>query len=431
MWDIGEVRSCLNATFSRNELVKKADEMDISLPSGKPSKGTVVQIVAEKVTQPLDTSFASSTVPIMEHRRTPEGKDDKERYIRSTMAKLSKKVTKTQRKKILNVAFKEVVRMLTCPTDEDKAMLEMIYKLTPSDLTLLQKFADDPSILETETETETETEVETEVVTEAKTNLIGLSEGDTVELNKQSAGTKCVELRMDASNAKVRFLYWYGGDSKFADVFALLSNNGIDVRQARDSPDFIIKGSRSSAHDEDFVSAWAENSNGLDIVPRLAGGAKQSARVKKETQKKSKIDKCQKLIDRSIASTTMDTTVQSILDIPADDLIGNAIGHLNTDQLGKLMEIQAGEIEHGERIVKKIAPILVPLISNLKETVMKLDNGIVALENAVMKSFVQKYFDGKFNLALFFQDVSNQKVALTTRDAVMAQMGQGDASMTG
>ena len=258
-----------------------------------------------------------------------------------------------------------------------------------------------------------------------------LGNGDIVELNEKKDGMKSVEIRMDVANAKLRFLYWYGGDSKFVHVFALLSNKGIDVRQARDSPQFIIKGSRSSAQNEDFVSAWAENSNGLDIVPHLAGGGKQSVRVKKEALKKDKIEKCQKLIDKSVATTTMDATVQSILDIPADDLITNAISYLNVDQLGMLLEIQAEEIEHGERIIKKVAPILVPLIGTLKDAIMKYGNGVVALENAVMKSFVQKYWDGKFNLALFFQEVSNQKVALTTRDAVLAQVGQGDTPMTG
>ena len=78
--------------------------------------------------------------------------------------------------------------------------------------------------------------------------------------------------------------------------------------------------------------------------------------------------------------------------------------------------------------------MIVPLIAGMKEQVVKYEKGMISMEHAVMMAFVQKYWDGKFNLSSFFQEVSNRMVALNTRAEVMAQMAQGygtDTSMTG
>ena len=179
---------------------------------------------------------------------------------------------------------------------------------------------------------------------------------------------------------------------------------------------------------------WGDTTLNLTMHLLLKGGGKVGIKAKKDVLKAKKMEKFKGMIEKVKGETTFDIEVQNVLSIPPETFISQAISFLNVEQLNALLKVQSEEIEHGERIVKKIAPLIVPLIAGMKEQVVKYENGMTSMEHAVMMAFVQKYWDGKFNLSSFFQEVSNRMVALNTRAEVMAQMAQGygtDTSMTG
>ena len=215
---------------------------------------------------------------------------------------------------------------------------------------------------------------------------------------------------------------------------------------------FFISAGVSKNHFDDFIFRVGENTietwdggfslENLDLVDgsvvyaslRGSGGGKVGIKPKKDILKEKKMEKFKGMIEKVKGETTFDIEVQNVLSIPPETFISQAISFLNVEQLNAVLKVQSEEIEHGECIVKKIAPLIVPLIAGMKEQVVKYEKGMISMEHAVMMAFVQKYWDGKFNLSSFFQEVSNRMVALNTRAEVMAQMAQGygtDTSMTG
>ena len=154
--------------------------------------------------------------------------------------------------------------------------------------------------------------------------------------------------------------------------------------------------------DKSFLEEWEPLASFIEqtllIACRVLGGVKTTAQskhqVKKDGLKKVKIEKCQSLIDKILSTTSMDACVNDILKIPSDKLIDKAISYLTIAQLDKVLEVEAEDIGHGERIIKRVLPSLIPLIGTMNDAMIKRESATTVLENTMMKAFVEKYYDG-------------------------------------
>ena len=135
---------------------------------------------------------------------------------------------------------------------------------------------------------------------------------------------------------------------------------------------FFISAGVSKNHFDDFIFRVGESTietwdggfslENLDLVDgsvvyaslRGSGGGKGGIKAKKDVLKAMKMEKFKGMIEKVKGETTFDIEVQNVLSIPPETFISQAISFLNVEQLNALLKVQDEEIEHGERIVKKL-----------------------------------------------------------------------------
>ncbi|CAE7363388.1 unnamed protein product [Symbiodinium sp. CCMP2592] len=158
LWDTAIVQTHLLDSFTRNELTRKADELNVALPAGKLNKTTLSGILANYLTKPLDAEFANSTTPM---GALPVTRDsDALRFLETQNAEISKGITKEENKKCKRLA-KKVVNVLLHDTDPDaQKLVKQLLSLSPSDIVSIRNMISEgiPMALSSDTDTETDKE---------------------------------------------------------------------------------------------------------------------------------------------------------------------------------------------------------------------------------------------------------------------------------
>ena len=139
LWNSQDIKKHLEDNFSRAELLNKASELGITMPSlsSKPSKSSVAHAMSAFLSKPLDTGFMTSKTPLM--ALSGETRDDTLRYIQGELAEYDKHRTKVEAKREDRKALKAANKLKADTSKEGRALVKKILTLTPAEIVQLKQ----------------------------------------------------------------------------------------------------------------------------------------------------------------------------------------------------------------------------------------------------------------------------------------------------